>query len=132
LFIPADPRLTLQLFLACRDYVARGSRVAGLAPLPELHAFKDAWREQVTAGHGGSTLADLLPLPDASPVQPRLLDYQEAAAVLAISQSTLKRLVRSGALPAVRVASMPRIRLSDLDAYVASLTVDNSTTETAS
>jgi excisionase family DNA binding protein len=51
-------------------------------------------------------------------VVPLLLRPNRAAEVLDISQSTLKRLVREGRLPVVRVNGCTRVRLSDLEAFV--------------
>lgn len=51
---------------------------------------------------------------------PGLLRLGEAARYMACSPSTLKRLVKSGALPKARIsAGVVRFRLADLDAYIA-------------
>ncbi len=47
-----------------------------------------------------------------------LLTYREAAEALAVSEATVKRLVRSGDLRPVKVASSPRISPDELVAYV--------------
>lgn len=77
---------------------------------------------QVTAGHNGSTSPPPGDLPHTSAVTPLLLSFDHAADVLEVSHSTVKRLVRTGQLPAVKVGGSPRIRKADLDAYVAGLT----------
>lgn len=74
-----------------------------------------------TAGHSGPRSAEAVPVPHTATVPPLLLTYDHAAEVLATSRSTLKRMVRSGVLPVVKVAGSPRVRKADLDAYVARL-----------
>lgn len=46
------------------------------------------------------------------------LDLQEAAAYLAVSENTIRRLVESGDLPHARVLQSIRLRVQDLDAYL--------------
>lgn len=46
------------------------------------------------------------------------LDLQEAAAYLAVSVSTMRRLVERGDLPHARVLNSLRFRVEDLDAYL--------------
>ena len=49
-----------------------------------------------------------------------LIDLETAAARLAVSVRTVRRLVASGALPSVRILSARRIIATDLAAYIAS------------
>jgi excisionase family DNA binding protein len=51
-----------------------------------------------------------------------LLTEPQAARVLGIGLSTLKKLTRSGELRSVKIGAAKRIRRCDLDAYLASLT----------
>ena len=51
---------------------------------------------------------------------PHLLDLETAAARLAVSARTVRRLIASGALPSVRILSARRIIADDLTAYIAS------------
>lgn len=51
----------------------------------------------------------------------RLLTIDQAARALALSRSTLYRLVRSGDLRTVRIAGKHRIRPRDLDRYLDAL-----------
>ena len=48
----------------------------------------------------------------------RLLTVNEVAFALAISRHSVYRLVRTGALPTVRVGERIRFRPSDVDAYL--------------
>ena len=53
-----------------------------------------------------------------------LITYQEAAEALNISKRTVRRLIDSGKIPIVRSSvRSPRIRLTDLEAYMSSNTV---------
>jgi excisionase family DNA binding protein len=59
---------------------------------------------------------------------PRLLTFSETARELGVSLTTVRRLIKTGKLPAVvldtgtSVAPSRRVRRTDLDAYVRSLT----------
>lgn len=49
----------------------------------------------------------------------RLLKIKDAADRLAVSPATVSRLIASGALPAVKIGKLVRIRPADLTAFVA-------------
>ena len=49
----------------------------------------------------------------------KLLTPTEARQMLRISKSTLYRLIRSGRLPSIRVGDTYRIRMSELEEYLA-------------
>jgi len=49
----------------------------------------------------------------------RLLTVREVAEAMRVSNMTIYRLIRAGALPAVRVGRNYRIRAADVDAYLA-------------
>ncbi len=49
-----------------------------------------------------------------------MLDIEAAATCLGVSVSTVRRLVRSGDLPAFRVGRQLRFRPEDIDAYIES------------
>ncbi len=53
---------------------------------------------------------------DGSPTA--VMDSREAAAYLAVSTYTLRRMVRRGELPHTRVGRALRFRFTDLDAYL--------------
>ena len=82
---------------------------------------------RVRAVLDGSSSAQRLEEPHSPSMAPLLLSYETTAAVLDVSVATVKRLVRSKALPVVKVASSPRIRSTDLEDYVASLEPTNTT-----
>ena len=48
-----------------------------------------------------------------------LLTYDQAAGQLRVSERTVRRLIDAGELEVVRVATAPRIRPEDIDAYIA-------------
>ncbi|MGI9120540.1 MAG: helix-turn-helix domain-containing protein [Acidimicrobiales bacterium] len=58
---------------------------------------------------------------EAAPVPPLAVSYETAGRLLGVSARQVRRLVASGALPVVHVggAGSPRIRVEDLEAYLA-------------
>lgn len=54
-----------------------------------------------------------------------LVDIDDAASVLDVSTATVKRLIKAGQLPAVKVGGSTRVRTTDLAGYVARLPVAN-------
>ncbi|MGW5267311.1 excisionase family DNA-binding protein [Rhodococcus sp. NPDC003994] len=46
------------------------------------------------------------------------LKYGEAGALVSVSADTIRRAVKAGELPAVMVGQSPRIRRTDLDAWI--------------
>ena len=71
--------------------------------------------------HTGSTSAQSTEEAHAAGVTPLLLRQQRAAEVLDVSESALRRLIRSGQLPVVKVNGSTRVRVADLQSYVAAL-----------
>ena len=59
----------------------------------------------------------------------RLLTAAEVAEDLRVSTMTVYRLIRRGELPAVRVGRNYRVRLADLESYLAEQVVDPSTVD---
>ena len=55
------------------------------------------------------------------PTKSLLLKYDEAAAALAVSKSTIYRMVMAGEITAVNLGGSIRIRMSDLERLVAEL-----------
>ena len=58
---------------------------------------------------------------------PLTLDYRAVADVLSVSERTVRRLTKSGELPAVAIAGSTRVRTADLAAYVEALPPVNGT-----
>lgn len=79
------------------------------------------WLFSVTKGPDGPISPPPLDDEHNRSVVPLLLDYEDVADALQVSPTTVKRLVRAGELPAVKVARSSRVRRCDLDAYVESL-----------
>jgi excisionase family DNA binding protein len=48
----------------------------------------------------------------------QLVSVKEAAAMLSVSPSGVRRWIRLGLLPAVKVGSLTRVRVSDLEAFL--------------
>ena len=61
------------------------------------------------------------PVPAAPPIL-RLLEVHEVAYQLKCSQETVRRFIRSGTLPAVRLGSHWRIKQAALETFIDSLT----------
>lgn len=51
-------------------------------------------------------------------IQPAVLRVSEAGTYLGVSGDTVRRLIRDGSLPHVRVGNSIRIRRQDLDSYL--------------
>ncbi|WP_162239957.1 excisionase family DNA-binding protein [Aeromicrobium sp. Leaf289] len=56
-------------------------------------------------------------------INPMLLTYEEVATAMSCSTRHVKRLTADGSLPSVAVGSLTRVRVVDLDAYVAGLAI---------
>jgi excisionase family DNA binding protein len=56
------------------------------------------------------------------PANKLLLTVPEAAARLGVGRTLMYELIRTGAIPSVRVGRLRRIRTADLEAYAAELT----------
>lgn len=108
-----------------REWAARtGLQLpSGLLEL-ESHLASRAMR-----GQRGTPVDDLWEVRDGGQVSPRLLTYDETARSLSCSERTVKRLVASGELCAVRLGEgAARIRVTDVDAYVTNLASTHPTT----
>lgn len=110
-----DPRFSLFVADAV-DRQLRRMRDDGIGPPRELLALVAALRS--TVGHGGSALDQVRPDPQGGRMGPLALDYEDTAAALSISRSSLKRLVNCGDIPTVQIAGRPRVLAADLAAYL--------------
>lgn len=93
--------------------------------LPDgLQALRDALC-RVRAGQDGPAEREANELAQGAAMTPMLVTFDRAAVVLDVSTSTVKRLVKSGELAAVKVAGATRVRCEDLADYVARLAPTN-------
>lgn len=76
------------------------------------------WLLGVRKGHEGSISLGAVATSHDGDMGPLLLDFDDVADALQVSPATVKRLVRDGLLPAVKVARTTRVRRTDLAAYV--------------
>lgn len=60
---------------------------------------------------------------------PLALRVERTAEMLDLSPSSVKRLIRTGDLPAVKVGGATRVRVSDLQAFVEHLAANGSSSE---
>lgn len=54
-----------------------------------------------------------------------LLTVPQVCSTLAVGRDTVYRLINTGALPSLKIASLRRVRRSDLDSYLAAVTSDS-------
>jgi len=78
-------------------------------------------RFRVTQGQDGSAFGGSDAGADDRVVTQRLLTFRQAGDALACSESTVKRLVAAQELTAVKIGGAVRVRIADLDEYVATL-----------
>lgn len=71
---------------------------------------------EATGGQGRTEVA-----PVVAPAEAQCMAFSEVAAVLCVSERTVRRMADRGEIPTVDVSSMPRVRVTDLVAYVAAL-----------
>lgn len=92
----------------------------GMTPPPGIPDLFEALAE-VSEGQASSPGAGEERTVEIGRVSPLLVSYSDAAAMLSISVSTLKRRLADGDLTPVFVAGLARIRVADLEAYVSNL-----------
>jgi excisionase family DNA binding protein len=109
----------LKIALAAHKKWLRGLGLPVPAYVTEFH---DAVAFRASKGHVGPLVDRLADLREVAVVAPRLLTITQAAQALSCSETTVKRLVTKGLLPAKRLGDgATRIRIEDLDHYVDSL-----------
>lgn len=120
--------LLLDVTPALAGHIATAIRVhrewavrAGLQVPAGLLEVESHLASRAMRGQTGTPLDSLWEVRDGHLVTPRLLTYEDTARALSCSVRTVKRLVAAGELRAVRVGGGARIRVSDVDAYVAAL-----------
>jgi len=103
------------------------ARTSGLAAPDELDEIERALATRARRGQDGTPLEDLWTLRHAEQVSPKLLSYAATATVLGVGERTVKRLVAAGDLTPVRIGGSSRVRVEDVDDYIARLTESAST-----
>lgn len=121
-----DATLLRHVEAALRGH-ARALRRDGLPVPASLGALADVFAAM--RGQGGTTLATDEPAADPAGMTPLLVTKRGAADLLQASERTVARLIADGRLPAVRLSDgAVRVRLTDLDRFVADLTPANERT----
>jgi len=112
-----DDQLEAHLARALAEHT-RWCRTNGVGVPGELGALL----ENLSASRGQGRTSP--PVPPANMDDDRMLlavDYRTAAARLAVSERTVRRMVAAGRIPAVTIGGCRRIRTDDLTDYVANL-----------
>lgn len=101
------------------DGVPPAERAELLRVIAELEQAGVAWRRPAPASTG-QEVQTFVPVADASDTEPvaELLTYREAAVALGVAERSVRRLVAAGALRAVRLNRLRRIRRCDLDEFI--------------
>ncbi len=116
MILDPDGPLAAHLATALRQHRQRlDPRSVPLSVLLDLSRLERLFRVRAVQG-GSSSVAP--PAKGDAGRMPLLLTYREAAEALAVSEATVKRLVRSGDLRPVKVATSPRIAPDELVAFV--------------
>ncbi len=95
----------------------RENALAMPSDLTALSEHANRVRDRQTPPGAGVSAA----LVDAVSMSALTATYSDVARRLGVSKRTVERLAAAGTLPSVDVGGVPRIRVADLEAYVASL-----------
>lgn len=109
------------LCIALQQHVKWG-QTSGLALPAELAELEKALADRASRGQHGSPLSDLWQVRQTSTVPPQLVSYADAARILGVGQSTVKRLVRAGDLTAVHILGSARLQVAEIELYITRLT----------
>ena len=101
------------------------ARRAGLALPDELDQLERALATRARRGQEGTPLEDLWSVRHAQTMSPQLLDYAATAQVLGVSERSVKRIIATGDLTAVRIGGSSRVRVEQLDDYIARLAAES-------
>lgn len=77
--------------------------------------------QRASEGQAGTAVDALWDLAQSRVIDPMLLTYEEVATAMNCSTRHVKRLTADGSLTSVTVGGLTRVRVADLDAYVADL-----------
>ncbi|TYP88433.1 helix-turn-helix domain-containing protein [Blastococcus xanthinilyticus] len=107
------------------NWLTRTEQGRSVAPQPgvlhALQAMRQLFADRATAGQDGTPLRDLWTVRHAPAMAPKLLSLDDTATALGCSERTVKRLIADGVLPAVKLLGATRVRVQDLDTYIAGL-----------
>lgn len=118
-FVPADPRVAAHLAVAIRCH--RQRLRADLQPTPP--ALADIERDCAQRAREGQEgpMLETGGLGDDGNGMTLLLTPEQVADALAVSSSTIKRLLASEDLPSVKIGDARRVHRDDVERYVDSL-----------
>jgi excisionase family DNA binding protein len=120
MLIVADGRVAAHMAVAITTYVDNARRKYRAVP-PELRPIAQALAASAMASQAGTTIDHPAAVAHAERVEPQLLSIAQVAAALHVSTRTVRRMIAEGALTAVHVGQLVRIRVTDLDDYLTHL-----------
>jgi excisionase family DNA binding protein len=102
----------------------RRLRADGVAMSPEMHSLEEVMgllARFLARNRQEPTILDTVEDAVHAGGMALVVDFEECATELKVSRRTVERLARDGVLPTVSVGGRPRVRSSDLSAFVAGL-----------
>jgi excisionase family DNA binding protein len=116
--LPDDLSITdsLQVAALISQYIDRRSKNGDPAS-PGLIAIYRSMSAKAMQGHPGSQVGGRPANREPRPIDPLLVTYKEASAMLSISESTIKRRIREGKLRPVRNGGCARLRVADIQRF---------------
>jgi excisionase family DNA binding protein len=109
------------LLLAARVHEEQYRRNGAVVPRG-VHELLEAISFGVSQGQVGSSSAGSLRSEQVEPMKPRLAKYETTAELLDISLSSVKRMIRDGLLHPIPIGGSSRIRIAEIDEYIAAQT----------
>lgn len=118
LVLDVEPRLAGHLAVALEAHLT-WLRRSSLREPDGLQQLANLLRSRASQGLVGPALDDLARLAEADLVTPMTRTYDQAATALNCSTRHVKRLVAKGEVPSIDIGGLARIRVSDLEHYLA-------------
>ncbi len=107
-----------------RPRTGSGNAVATVPPRPVAQPLPSAQKAQ-SASRDGVAGYEVIPnAPEGMTLRRLLLTIDDVAAALSLKRSTVVHLLLAGAMPSYKIGVYRRVKVSDLEAYVAGLERD--------
>jgi excisionase family DNA binding protein len=111
------PEVAGHLAVALANY-RKWAATSGMQVPAVLRELQSASASRAMAGQTGTPLGDLWQVQQSRTMTPRLVTQAEAGVMLSCSDRTIRRLVASGQLTAIRFNGSTRLRVTDIDAFI--------------